>query len=199
MQDGDDLNSVPRSIRIPNRLASNLKREASERRISVNALITSLLEAHGEWGERAEKFGFILLSRESFQELLAVVGKEELSRVARDAGRSVSREVIEFWFKEVNTSNVVRYLRLMSEYQRLFTMEHTQLDGRTVVVLHHSLGEKASVWFLNFVSEMLRANLGVAISASHTKSAVRLEIPSSDLDDAGSLLGDEIWTAPLKR
>jgi hypothetical protein len=182
---GDARKSVLRSIRVSSKLAANLQREARERRVSVNSLVSSILERYNEWDMMAEKFGFVQISCETLQQLLNGLEDRELARIAREAGKNVSKDLIMFWFKEVNIDSVLRYLKLVSQYQKVFTLEFTQLDGKLVVVLHHRFAEKGSTWFSNFVAEVIKTNLRVNVTADQTKSSVKFDVPLLEIESSG--------------
>ncbi len=182
MDNTDGKKSVLRSIRVSSRLAASLEREAREAKISVNSLVSSILERHDEWGKQAERFGFVHISRDLFGQFLDAIDDDDLALMAREFGRSMSTDLIVFWFKEVSLESVLRYLSLLSEYQKLFTLDLTELHGSYVIIAHHAFGEKGSVWFLNFLREAVETNLGVTTSAKHTKTSVRIEIPVRGLE-----------------
>jgi hypothetical protein len=180
--DERDKKSVLRSIRVSRKLATNLEREARERRISLNSLVASVLEKHDEWEVMAEKFGFVHISGELFGQLLTAIDDRDIARIAGDSGRSISTDLITFWFKEINLDSVLRYMSMLAHYQRLFTLESVELHGRLVIIAHHAFGEKGSIWFMNFLCAAIKANLNVAPTARKTKTSVRIEIPLSEIE-----------------
>jgi hypothetical protein len=199
LEQSAETKSVLRSIRVSCELSSSLRREARERRVSVNSLVVSILERYCEWDMTAEKFGFVQLSRGSFRAFLESLDENEIARVGRETGRTVSREIMEFWFKEVSINSLLRYLRLVSEYQKLFTLESTQHDGKLILVLHHAEGEKTSIWLLNFISETIKSNLKVGLAAEQAKNYVRFELPLGELDFPNGVSGEEIDNFPISR
>jgi hypothetical protein len=126
-------------------------------------------------GPTGQEIRVIQLSCESFSNLLEVADPASLAVIARESGKNVSRDIIEFWFTDATPDSVVKYLQLMSQYQKLFTLESRRRNGKFVVIVHHTFGEKASIWFLNFVSEVIRTNLGTNPSREAGKSYVRFE------------------------
>jgi hypothetical protein len=171
---------VLRSIRVSSALAESLSREARSRRVSVNSLVSSVLEKYDEWDRMADKFGFVQIPSDLFKLFLSTLDVEKLSEVAKEAGRTFPKEAVLFWFKEVNYPNLVRYLELQSEFQfqnQLLHHEVTTSKGKVTIVLHHLFGERGSIWFLNYLSEAIRTNLGVTPTADKTSNSVRLEFP----------------------
>ncbi|MGH9918176.1 MAG: hypothetical protein ACRD6W_04805 [Nitrososphaerales archaeon] len=169
-----------RSIRVSSQLSGSLSREARSKRVSVNALVSSVLEKYDEWDRMAEKFGFIQIPSDLFKLFLSSLDAEKLIEVAKEAGRTLPKECILFWFKEVSYDNFVRYLGLQSEFQfqnQLLHHEVTTSRGKVTIVLHHLFGESGSIWFLNYLSEAIRTNLGITPTADKTSNSVRLEFP----------------------
>lgn len=182
---GDSSKSVLRSIRISSRLASRLRSEAHERKVSVNSLVVSILEKYSEWDIMAEKFGFVQLSNETFSGIIEGLEEKELARIARETGRSVSKDILQFWFKDVTSETVLSYLQLMSHYQKLFTIDSSLIDGKFVIVLRHGFGERGTLWFSNFLSEVIRSNLRFSCAPEQTKSFLKFEIPVNPLATQG--------------
>jgi hypothetical protein len=171
---------VLRSIRVSAGLSESLTREARSRRVSVNSLVSSVLEKYDEWDRMAEKFGLVQIPSDLFKLFLSSLDAEKLPEVAKEAGRTFPKEAVLFWFKEVDYQNLVRYLELQSEYQfqnQLLHHEVTVSRGKVTIVLHHLFGERGSIWFLSYLSEAIRTNLGVAPIADMTNNSVRLEFP----------------------
>ena len=128
----------------------------------------------------AEKFGFVQIPSDLFKLFLSSLDAEKLPEVAKEAGRTFPKEAVLFWFKEVDYQNLVRYLEPQSEYQfqnQLLHHEVTVSRGKVTIVLHHLFGERGSIWFLSYLSEAIRTNLGVAPIADMTNNSVRLEFP----------------------
>lgn len=169
--------SVLRSIRVSDSLATRLEEDARESGISLNSLVASVLERYEAWDKVADKFGFVHVSSELFGQMLNALDERSVVRMARDSGRNLSTDLISFWFKEVTLNSVLSYIDQLSKYQRLCTVETAESKGKLVIIVHHSLGEKGSVWFMNFLSETLKANLDIDPTVRQTRSSVRFEIP----------------------
>lgn len=191
--------SVLRSIRVSRKLAVNLENEAREAKISVNSLVASILERHDEWEKVADKFGFVHISGELFRRFLDALDEDNLASMAREFGRDMSTDLIIFWFKEVSLESVKRYFSLLAHYEKLFTLDFTELRGNYVIIAHHDFGEKGSIWFLNMLRGAIESNLDVTTSVKHTKTSVMIEIPVRELTNtvhAASLESSPVLRQP---
>jgi hypothetical protein len=83
-----------RTIRITPELEGLLQRDAKLKRISVNALISSIMTKYAEWDRFRERFEGIVITPRGFSAILESVDDEKVERLARELGSALSREFI---------------------------------------------------------------------------------------------------------
>jgi hypothetical protein len=169
-----------RTVRLPVALDSALEEEAGKRTMSTNSFIISILEKFDEWDRQAERFHFMAFPKEQVRDEFAALEDVTLmKRLAKSAGATVPREMMLFWFREVNLESFLRYLALQARYQRYAHYEIQHHDERTTIIAKHDLGPNWSVWLECYIGEAIRSNLGVTPRIESSPNTVRFEFQNS--------------------
>lgn len=164
--------TVLRTIRINQQLDSLLQKDAKSKSLSLNALITSVLNKYADWDRYTEKFGFISLTRDSFKSILETVDEERLTRAAREAGGRVPREFMLFWFKRISVETFLRYISLFCRYGQVAEYE-VETDGKNyTITAHHSLGENWSIFLRHMVEQGMKTTLGITPEFETSRNSV---------------------------
>lgn len=165
-----------RTIRLPLTIDAALEEEAGKKGMTMNSFIVSILERYNQWDKLAEKFHFIgfpmELVRATFSSIEDPVA---LRRAAREAGGRVPREIMLFWFKEINLESFLNYLTLQSKFQGYAEYEVVHRGARIVIIAKHQLGPNWSIWLEEYLAEAIKSNLGVVPRAESSENSVKLE------------------------
>jgi hypothetical protein len=167
---GTEKEFVLRSIRIDKGLEMNLQKEALNRGQSVNSLIASILEKFDKWDRIAEKFRVITIPQESFKRILESSNEETIVASATELGEWLPRQIMLFWFKDVSPDSFSKYLSMLSVYENTMEFEMEMESNKdTVIIAHHALGAKWSLWIQNYLSQAMNSNFGVQpiVESSH--------------------------------
>jgi hypothetical protein len=182
-----------RTVRLPVALDSALEEEAGKRTMSTNSFITSILEKFDEWDRQAERFHFMAFPKEQVRDEFAALEDVTLmKRLAKSAGATVPREMMLFWFREVNLESFLRYLALQARYQRYAHYEIQHHDEKTTIIAKHDLGPNWSVWLECYIGEAIRSNLGVTPRIESSPNTVRFEFQNSKSASARMRPSDSI-------
>src|SRR5216684_6497753 len=112
----DGSGTLLRTIRISKQMDTLLRRDSKAKSLSVNALISSILTRYSEWDRNTERFGFLTLTRETFNGILETTDDGKLVAAARELGAKVPKEIILFWFKRLNLDNFLAYIFMTCKY-----------------------------------------------------------------------------------
>ena len=150
-----------RTIRIGKHLDNVIQKDSKEKRMSVNALISSILTRYAEWDRNTERFGFLTLTRETFSGILGTADDEKLVAAARELGAKVPKEIILFWFKKMNLENFLAYILMTCRYGGVAECKYESEGKNHTITVHHEYGKKWSLFMKHFFEEGLRAGLGL--------------------------------------
>src|SRR5215469_8184477 len=78
-----DEKTLIRTVRISKALDTLLRKDAKTKRITVNALISSIMTKYAEWDRYNERFGVITMKREAFKSILGVIEDDNITRVQK--------------------------------------------------------------------------------------------------------------------
>jgi len=164
--------TVLRSIRISQELDELLQKDAENKRVSVNSLISTMMTKYAEWDRFAEKFGYVTLTTEAFRTILEITDEKKLSELAKVMGARLPREVMLFWFKKTDLEAFLSYVALYGKYSGLFEYELEKEGDRITITAHHELGEKWSTFLKIFIGEAMKDTLGIIPEFEVSKSSI---------------------------
>ncbi len=153
--------TVLRSIRISAEMEELLRQDAEQRGISVNGLVTAILQKYREWDRYAEKFGFVAITRNGWRMLLEAIEDQRFALLGKEMGAQNPREMTLFWFKKLNTETFLAYLSLISRYAKTMTYE-LESDGSSYTIsLQVDTGHRGAVFWGNFIDQAIRTIVSV--------------------------------------
>jgi len=129
-----------RTIRITKELKDLLQRDAKLKRISVNALISSIMTKYAEWDRFRERYATISLSPHGLCAFLESVDDEKIEIISRELGASLTREFILFVFKKINLETYLSYLSLLCRYGDLHILK-LKMKAEITQLLYYTLWE----------------------------------------------------------
>ncbi len=150
-----------RTVRIDQQLDSLLQRDAKAKKLSLNALVNTILTKYAEWNRYMEKFGHICLTRDAFKAILESADGDKLSRIAEQVGTRIPKEVTLFWFKDLNLAAFLSYVSLFCRYGQVAQYEMETEGNNYTITGHHDLGEKWSNFLRHFVEQGMKTTLGI--------------------------------------
>ena len=164
--------TVLRTIRISSELDKIIQKDAKERRLSVNALISTIMTRYTEWDRFNERFGIISLKREAFGQIINMLDGEEIISVAKDIGEEVPKQFILFWFKRLTLENYLAYISLVCRYA-YFAEYELEINGTDYTVsLIHDLGMKWSQFLGKWIETGMKTTIGIIPTYDVTKGSV---------------------------
>ncbi len=166
--------TVFRSLRLTEELDSTIQREANARGLPVNSLVSQILTKYADWDRHAEKFGFVMITRDGFRSLIEAIPDERLAKVGPELGSTNPREMTLFWFKRLGAQPFLQYLALYCRYGRIGEYEVETDDHTYTITIHHELGAKYSNYLADFFSAAVRSVINVPATVERGRNAIVL-------------------------
>ena len=164
--------TVFRSLRLTEELDVTIQRAAASRGLPVNSLISQILTKYSEWDRHAEKFGFVMITRDGFRSLIEAIPDEKLARVGEALGSANPKEMTLFWFKHLGTEQFLQYLELYCRYGRIGEYEVDREGSTCTITIHHELGAKYSGYLADFFGAAVRSVVGVPATVERGRNAI---------------------------
>ena len=96
----------------------------------------------------------------------------KLNQAAIELGMRLPKEVILFFFKELNIDTFLAYMTLTCKYGHIAENEVETHGREYTVTIHHDLGDKWSNYLQNFVGETMKKQLEIAPKFDVTKNSL---------------------------
>ncbi len=153
-------------------VAETLEKEAKEKGISVNTLVSLIMQKYAEWDRFIEKYPFVTVTRDGFKTLLDAVDEEKLVKIGQDLGSRLPKDFQSFWFKKLTAETFLAHQRLYAKYARTAAVEY-EVQGRGYVeTVHHELGMNWSSVQKIYVSTALRTLFGIVPQIDITPNSI---------------------------
>lgn len=142
------------TIRADKKMLQALKKEAKEKQISTNVLISRIFRRYLDWHSNAAKAGFVPIRRGAIMKLLENLSEEEVGRIARSIATRESKDFVLLLRDEYNLFSA---LDVMETWIRTsgYKYKHGTRLGTHTLVIQHEMGKKWSV----YLSESYRSIL----------------------------------------
>jgi hypothetical protein len=170
--------TVLRTIRISEDIDVLLERDAQEKNISANSLISKIMVQYVEWDRIVEKIGSISVSHLLFRALINEISDEKLEEVARDFAVKEVKNIAMWSFGKTDFDSLLKALFLIGKYSISAPLSvEVKVDNQYIISLHHDWGTKGVVFFKSFLSNFVRNELGMQPTIGVTKDIVTASFP----------------------
>ena len=169
--------STTRTIRLKQESDLVLEREAERNGISVNALISNLVDHYVNSLRYFSSGGMITMGNETLMMLLEKLPDEEIEDSAYATGGQKVRESLMQRGMAVSYDSVMWYLsQILGQYNGWFRCDHHAEEKIDRLHLSHNYGFKWSIFIMNYVASMLKEILDLKINTVMLKNAVNIEV-----------------------
>jgi hypothetical protein len=162
------------TFRIDEKYEKGLRKEAEEKRISLNTLANQIFGDHVELDQYMKKFGMVEMSKGSFRELLNALDEKNIINVAKSIGSKEPKDFILFKWKELTVNSITDFIKMYFEHCG-YGMCDMQLDESTSTVsIHHEFGKKGSISLKAFLESIIQSALEKEGNIITTENSVTL-------------------------
>jgi len=163
------------TFRIDEKYEKDLRSEAEEKRISLNALANQIFGEHVEFDKFMKKFGMVEMSKGSFKELLDILDEKNIINFAKTIGSKEPKDFILFKWTDLSPSTVSEFIRMYFEHCG-YGMCHIKQENDSIIVsIHHEFGKKGSVFLKAFLEAIIQSTLDIEGIAVATQNSVSLK------------------------
>jgi len=148
--------TVLRTVRISEELDAILEKDAKSQRISVNALISSIMAKYAEWDRFTGRFGHISIPTTLFRAFLDLTDENALATVAERFGVELTKQMISFWFKKISIETLLQFASIACEYAKVGEVEIQKEDRDYTITIYHEYGKKWSTFLARYIDKAWR-------------------------------------------
>ena len=147
------------TFRIDEEYEKGLRKEAEEKRISMNTLANQIFGDHVEFDQFMKKFGMVEMSKGSFKDLLNSLDEKNIINFAKSIGSKEPKDFILFKWKELTSDTVSKFIKMYFERCGYGMCDMQIDDGANNVSVHHDFGKKGSLFLKAFLEAIVQSSL----------------------------------------
>lgn len=176
--------NVIHSIRMDQDLETVLNREAETRHMTFNNLVNSIMYRHSEFDSFADRFGFITITRNTFQAIVSAISDQEIEDIARNISSLAMKEFTIFKYSDPGPKAFIDFIAILCNYGGIGIFEEKIQGLDHMIIVRHNLGKKVSKLFGSIFSETLRrmADIDVNVQdSSENEVNIKFKMDPFDL------------------
>ena len=162
------------TFRIDEKYEKGLRKEAKEKRISLNTLANQIFGDHVELDQYMKKFGMIEMSKGSFKELLNTLDEKNIINFAKSIGSKEPKDFILFKWKELSPESITDFIKMYFEHCGYGMCDIETGDSANTVSIHHEFGKKGSIFLKAFLEAIIQSALQKQGNVVTTENSVTL-------------------------
>jgi hypothetical protein len=148
---GDKL--VHQCFRINDVVIEELKQEAQKRMIPLSHMVNIILKNHVESERYFAELGFVPVSRDIIKTIFSGIEEKYLVESGREVGSTIAKEYISYFFGEVNSYTLIRFLAVW--FARFVSFRY-HVEGRQhSFSLKHDISMKYSIFLKEFLKSLI--------------------------------------------
>jgi len=163
------------TFRIDENYEKSLRKEAEEKRISLNTLANQIFGDHVEFGQFMKKFGMVEMSRGSFRDLLDILDDKNIINFAKSIGAKEPKDFILFKWAELSPKSISEFISMYFEYCGYGVCNMQTSESKITVSIHHEFGKKGSLFLKSFLEAIIQSTLEKEINVVTTQNSVTLK------------------------
>ena len=163
------------TFRIDEEYEKGLRKEAEEKRISMNTLANQIFGDHVEFDQFMKKFGIVEMSKGSFKDLLNSLDEKNIINFAKSIGSKEPRDFILFKWKELTSDSVSAFIKMYFEQCGYGMCDMQISDSTSNVSVHHDFGKKGSIFLKAFLEAIVQSSLEKDCTVNITDNSVTLK------------------------
>jgi hypothetical protein len=168
--------TVTRSFRINEGAFLALEEEARKHNISLNTLVNQLFLSYANFDRFFQKIGMMKMSKIAYTKILKAAPDQEIVEAANEVVQNSAKIFIFSKYGTLSLTTVLDYLNNLSEYA--YFIEYNEVlssEGKRVITLIHSYGEKGSI-FLKAYAKALFEQIDMEPKLITTENSVTIEV-----------------------
>lgn len=169
-RDSSKIKSTTRTIRISRQLDRLLEKDAINKRVSINSLISSIITKYAEWDRYVESLRFVSIPPDGLRLIIGSLDDEKVKEIGQQRHL---QEFLMLWFKKITIDSFFDGLTLFCRYGGIAKYDMDTTDGREyVVAMHHDLGRKWSKFMQYILEEGMKRTLNIIPKIDITESSI---------------------------
>lgn len=167
--------TITGTFRIPERVYEALRKEAEEKRVSLNCVVNQLLYEHVFEDTPVMNPMFVALPKSLYSEILSRISEEDAREIGQLCARGAAKSLMLAKHGVITTETIAERLRTFAERGGYGEYSEVSEKGKRIITIMHEFGSKESVSIAAFADALFQM-IGLHPAISTTEEAVVIEI-----------------------
>ncbi|MDH3277205.1 MAG: hypothetical protein OEL77_05360 [Nitrosopumilus sp.] len=147
------------TFRLDEKYEKGLRKEAEDKRISLNTLANQIFGNHVEVEQYMKKFGIIEMSKGAFKELLNSLDEKNIINFAKSIGAKEPKDFILFKWKKITSDSVTEFIKMYFEHCGYGMCDIEKSESNNTISVHHDFGKNGSIFLKAFFEAIVQSTL----------------------------------------
>ena len=162
------------TFRLDEELEKGLRKEAEEKRVTLNTLANQIFGTHAEFGQFMKKFGIVEMSKGAFKEILNLLDEKNIINLAKSIGAKEPRDFILFKWKKLTSDSVSEFIKMYFEHCGYGMCDMQREESNNTISVHHDFGKNGSIFLKAFLEAIIHSTLEKEANVIITENSVSL-------------------------
>jgi hypothetical protein len=140
------------SFRLEDDVLDQLRDLANQRKMSLNSLVSQILDNYLKMGIYDKAFGFFAMGKDALRLALAKLNDDEIQAIA-DAGTGIHRHIVLYLFGRVTKQTMLSYMDIYGN--RFDSFKHFKSDSKHILTIYHGINLQFSKLYYNITKMIL--------------------------------------------
>jgi hypothetical protein len=141
------------SFRVDQEILEQLRKLSVERKISLNSLVSQILDHYTKLGVYDRTFGFFSINEDVLRLLLAKQGNEEIDKMLSVAGAKIHKQILMYLYGKINKETIIDYLDIFGN--RFQTFRHFMDGPKHTLTMYHGINRQFSLLYYDVTKSIL--------------------------------------------
>jgi len=164
------------TFRLSNTLIDELRKEAEQERMSLNAFVSKIFLNHVQWERYERKVGLLPMTKPFLKEVINQLTDEKITNLAQKIERENFKNILILMRQRHNAQDFVEVLRtwLTVSWMQLYLVDR---NHSYLLNIQHDMGRKWSLYVKTLVAELAQDILGKQIEIKISDNIISLIFP----------------------
>ena len=142
----DSLPSGNVTLRFDGEILEGLRKEAEQKRVSLNTLASQIFKTHSEFTGTAAKAGMVSFPKNLLIRMMNKLSDEEVKQLSQEIAKNEMRDTLLMMKQKYSTD---AFVDLIESWIRVsgFPFSHNQSDNTHSFIIQHDMGKRWSIYF----------------------------------------------------
>lgn len=135
------------TLRFDGNVLESLRKEADQKRVSLNTLASQIFKTHTEFGGTAAKAGLISFPKNLLIRLMNKLSDEEVKQLSQEIAKNEIKDSVLMIKREYSTAAFVDFIESWIRVSG-FSFTHDKSDNTHYFIIQHDMGKRWSIYFV---------------------------------------------------